>query len=139
LFQSLSKSASVNAKCSLPPEPKQPKAKNHRSLLESIGDLSTRLSDGHSLSVRNYPRPKNNNNTFTWSSPSGVLDCTLKRPVGHGGGGACRERPCEKRVTRLRWSLEPAEFGWGKKPPRRKSYDSGPGRVALCNTRICRP
>jgi hypothetical protein len=30
----------------------------------------------------------NNNNTFTWSGPSGVLGFTGQRPVGHGGGGA---------------------------------------------------
>jgi hypothetical protein len=29
-----------------------------------------------------------NNSTFTWSSPSGVLDCTLTRPEGLGRGGA---------------------------------------------------
>jgi hypothetical protein len=25
-----------------------------------------------------------NNNTFTWSGPSGALDCTGQRTVGHG-------------------------------------------------------
>jgi hypothetical protein len=28
----------------------------------------------------------NNNNTFTWSGPSGVLGCTGQRPVGHACG-----------------------------------------------------
>jgi hypothetical protein len=32
----------------------------------------------------------NNNNTFTWSGPSGVLDCTGQRPVGPAVGGAVK-------------------------------------------------
>jgi hypothetical protein len=32
------------------------------------------------------PGANNNDNTFTWSGPSGVLDCTLKRPLGPAWG-----------------------------------------------------
>jgi ribonuclease HI len=31
---------------------------------------------------------RNNNNTFTWSGPSGVLGCTGQRPLGRVPGGA---------------------------------------------------
>jgi hypothetical protein len=36
-----------------------------------------------------------NNNTFTWSGPSGVLDCTGQRSVGQEPGGADRRPPAK--------------------------------------------
>jgi hypothetical protein len=56
----------------------------------------------------------NNNNTFTWSGPSGVLDCTEQRP----GGPAVDWCMSMRRLSRC--AIEPAEFAGGKKPPRRK-------------------
>jgi hypothetical protein len=54
------------------------------------------------------PRGIDNNNTFTWSGPSGVLGCIGQRPLGrvagsHRQGDGCRALPlnaAESGVTR---------------------------------------
>jgi hypothetical protein len=56
----------------------------------------------------------NNNNTFTWCGPSGVLDCTGQRPVGPAAGG------CKSRRRLSRCAIQPADSGVERKPPRRK-------------------
>jgi hypothetical protein len=56
--------------------------------------------------------------TFTWSGPSGVLDCTGQRPVGPAAGW------CKSMRRLSRCAIEPAEFAGGKKPPRRKKIST---------------
>jgi hypothetical protein len=59
---------------------------------------------------------KNNNDTFTWSRPSGVLDCTLRRPEGQWRRWCSRDSFAKIQVTQDRWSLEPAELPGGENP-----------------------
>jgi hypothetical protein len=47
---------------------------------------------------RNTPlisrKTRHNNNTFTWSGPSGVFGCTGQRPIGPAVGGASQGDGC---------------------------------------------
>jgi hypothetical protein len=56
----------------------------------------------------------NDNNTFTWSRPSGVLDCTLRMPEGHWHGWYSRNSFAKMQVAWHRWSLEPTELPGGE-------------------------
>jgi hypothetical protein len=59
------------------------------------------------LTDEQLSQENNNNNTFTWSRPSGVLDCTLRRPEVQSNGWYSRNSFAKIQVTRDRWSLEP--------------------------------
>jgi hypothetical protein len=61
------------------------------SILQVTGNVCGTAMIGPSGHLCNFVMSKlpddttncdNSNNTFTWSRPSGVLDCTLRRPEG---------------------------------------------------------
>jgi hypothetical protein len=71
----------------------------------------------------------NNNNTFTWCGPSGVLGCTGQRPVGPAAGG------CKSRRRLSRCAIQPAESGMVRKPPQREKITTQVyGRVTTNHT-----
>jgi hypothetical protein len=80
---------------------------------------------------------RSDNNTFTWSGPSGVLGCTGQRPEGRLRGGAfqvsIRSDGCHAVPLNL------LNLQGEKTSAEGKDYDSGFGRVATCNTRIRLP
>jgi hypothetical protein len=66
-----------------------------------------------------YRQKRNNNNTFTWSGPSGVPGCTVPRPLGRvagkcSQGDGCRAVP-----------LNAAESDVARNLRGGKDYDSG--------------
>jgi hypothetical protein len=83
---------------------------NNRNMNEQVLDNFARVvslcSEGATLN--------NNNNTFTWSGPSGVLGFTGQRRIAPAAGW------CMPRRRLSRCAIEPAELPGGGKPPRRK-------------------
>jgi hypothetical protein len=70
-----------------------------------------------------------NNNTFTWSGPSGVLDCTGQRRVAPAAAWCMSSTHSLETVVSLNRQGE-------KTSAEEKDYDLGFGRDALCITRI---
>jgi hypothetical protein len=78
----------------------------------------------------------NNNNTFTWSGPSGVLGCTGQRPVAPAAGWCMPSTQCDGCHA---VPLNLLNRQGVKTSAEEKDYDSGFERVAFCNTRIRLP
>jgi hypothetical protein len=77
-----------------------------------------------------------NNNTFTWSGPSGVMTAPDNGPKGRLTGWYSQGPTASDKVTWPRWSIEPADSPGVRNLRGGKDYDPGLGRVTTCHTGI---